>query len=129
MDRLAHPGLMFPLFMYFLLSLTCSPPVTDSARLLVNLPTLLEGVSEGQHASSAQRICEQQIPALEKRPPKEPYPDQKFFTRLGKHDVRTSERLLFICKVEKRDSFLFKRLNMQNQCLFLPVLFNTWLSG
>lgn len=71
--------------------LTCPPPVSDSAWLPAILAGLLQDVSQRQHQSSAQGVGKQQVTALEKWPPGEPYADQKLFTRPGKHDVQTAE--------------------------------------
>lgn len=76
------------------LCLTCPAPVSDSSRVLVGLPGLLQDVPQPQHASAAHGVGEQQVPALEQRLPAEPDADHKLFTRPVKHDVWTVGRVL-----------------------------------
>lgn len=87
------------------LCVTCSAPVSGFARIPVFLPSLLQDVSQRQHHPSTHDIGDQQVAALEERPPVEPYPDQKLFTRTGKHDVQTGENTVIYGGEEKRQTF------------------------
>ena len=98
--------------------LTCPCPVPDSAWLSAVLPALLQEVSQCQHASPTKGVGEQQVPALEKRPPEELYPNEKLFTRLRKH-VWTAE--ISLSSVEEKQlpvtflvKVIFKVLNMES---------------